>query len=52
MLSHGSVVARLRGNSVLLYSAPGSAKVLATVNGHTEFGSTPTQRQRLYECQY
>jgi len=26
----------------LLYSAPGSAKVLATVNGHTEFGSTTT----------
>src|SRR5689334_1107604 len=42
VLSHGSVVARLRGNSVLLYSAPGSSKVLATVNGRTEFGSPTT----------
>lgn len=42
VLSHGSVVARPRGNSLSLYSAPGAAKVLATVNSRTEFGSPTT----------
>lgn len=41
-LRHGSVVARLRGNSVSLHAAPGSANVLATVQSRTEFGSTTT----------
>jgi lipoprotein-anchoring transpeptidase ErfK/SrfK len=42
VLRHGSVVARLRGNSVSLRAAAGSAKVLATVNSRTEFGSATT----------
>jgi lipoprotein-anchoring transpeptidase ErfK/SrfK len=36
------VVARLRGSSVSLHAAPGSARVLAVVNSRTEFGSTTT----------
>ena len=40
VLRHGSVVARLRGSSIPLRAAPGSAKVLATVSSRTEFGST------------
>lgn len=42
MFRHGSVVARLRGNSISLRAAPGSAHVLAVVNSRTEFGSTTT----------
>ena len=42
MLSHGSVVARLRGDDVALRAAPGSARVLAVVKGRTEFGSPTT----------
>ena len=42
MLRHGSVVARLRGSSVSLRAAPGSARVLATVSSRTEFGSATT----------
>jgi hypothetical protein len=33
------VVARLRGSTVALHAAPGSARVLATVESRTEFGS-------------
>jgi hypothetical protein len=42
VLSHGSVVARLRANSVSLHAAPGSAKVLAVVDSRTQFGSATT----------
>jgi lipoprotein-anchoring transpeptidase ErfK/SrfK len=36
------VVAQLRGTSVSLHAAPGSAHVLATIGSRTEFGSTTT----------
>src|ERR1044072_2073948 len=42
VLSHGSVVARLRGSRVALHAAPGSARVLAVVNSRTEFSSPMT----------
>src|SRR5262245_48148924 len=42
VLRHGSVVARLRGNGVSLRAAPGSTRVLAVVDGRTQFGSRTT----------
>src|SRR5690349_22271215 len=42
VLHDGSVVARLRGSDVSIHATPGSARVLATVQSHTQFGSTTT----------